>query len=132
MAAVSGSEQCCLRWPEASFYLLRYNVPYSLESLQVMQIQELPASATQQEWACISAVTAILDSLAAILSISKGGGHFRALMPESCAVCEKLLNGPHPLIKVGSPLLEGSNVYGHRFAEAIPATVQPYCILSLE
>ena len=130
MAAVYESEGCCLRWPDASdFFRSGTMAPFSLESLQVMQVQELPASADQQEWACNSAVTAILDSLAAILSISKGGEHFRALVPESCGVCEKLLSCPHPLIKVDSPLLNGRNADGGRFAEAVPATFQHCSIL---
>lgn len=69
--------------------------------MQVMQIQEQrPANAADQDWMS-AAVAAILDSLAAILSISNENEHFLELLPESLSFCERLLNSPHPIVKVG-------------------------------
>ena len=48
-----------------------------------------------------SALAAILDSLAAIISISNAAEHFRKLLPEISSSCEKLLNFLHPIVKVG-------------------------------
>ena len=66
----------------------------------MQSLENLPAGSSNQEWVLHSALAATLDSLAAILSISNASMHFRALLPDSCSCCEKLLNFPHPLVKV--------------------------------
>ena len=72
--------------------------PSSLLCLQISTLSETKAGA-DEIWACNSAIAAILDTLAAIVSLS-GSDSQKGLPAECSRLCETLLAYSHPLVKV--------------------------------